>query len=54
VIEDSHWGLEAAKVAGMRAVAITNTYAAEHLKPADKVVVHLNELTLSCLRDICA
>ena len=54
VIEDSHWGLEAAKAAGMRAVAITNTYAAEHLKPADKVIVHLNELTLSFLRDICA
>jgi len=54
VIEDSHWGLEAAKAAGMRAVAITNTYAAEHLKPADKVIVHLNDLTLSCLHDICA
>jgi beta-phosphoglucomutase family hydrolase len=54
VIEDSHWGLEAAKAAGMRAVAITNTYAAEHLKPADKVIAHLNDLTLSCLHDICA
>ena len=47
VIEDSHWGLEAAKAAGMRTVAITNTYAAEHLKPADKVIEHLNELSLS-------
>jgi HAD superfamily hydrolase (TIGR01509 family) len=54
VIEDSHWGLQAAKAAGMRAVAITNTYAAEHLKPADKIIAHLNDLTLSCLRDICA
>jgi beta-phosphoglucomutase-like phosphatase (HAD superfamily) len=54
VIEDSHWGLEAAKAAGMRTVAITNTYAAEHLKPADKIIAHLNDLTLSCLRDICA
>jgi beta-phosphoglucomutase-like phosphatase (HAD superfamily) len=54
VIEDSHWGLEAAKVAGMRAVAITNTYAAEHLKPADKVIVHLSDLSLSELNAICA
>jgi beta-phosphoglucomutase len=53
VIEDSHWGLEAAKAAGMRAVAITNTYAAKHLKPADKVIAHLNELTLSDLNAIC-
>jgi beta-phosphoglucomutase len=54
VIEDSHWGLEAAKAAGMRTVAITNTYAAEHLKPADKIIANLTDLTLSCLRDICA
>jgi beta-phosphoglucomutase len=54
VIEDSHWGLQAAKAAGMRAVAITNTYAAEHLKPADKVIEHLNDLTLSDLRLLCS
>jgi beta-phosphoglucomutase len=53
VIEDSHWGLEAAKAAGMRAVAITNSYAAEHLKPADKVIAHLNELTLADLHTLC-
>jgi beta-phosphoglucomutase len=54
VIEDSRWGLEAAKAAGMRAVAITNSYAAEHLKPADKVVVHLNDLSLAELNVICS
>ena len=54
VIEDSRWGLEAAKAAGMRAVAITNTYAAEHLKPADKVIVHLGDLSLSELNSICS
>ena len=53
VIEDSHWGLQAAHAAGMRAVAITNTYAAEHLKPADKVIVHLSDLSLSELNTIC-
>jgi beta-phosphoglucomutase len=54
VIEDSHWGLEAAKSAGMKTVAITNTYAAEHLKPADKVIVHLNDLSLAELNGICS
>jgi beta-phosphoglucomutase-like phosphatase (HAD superfamily) len=53
VIEDSHWGLQAAKAAGMRAVAITNTYAAEHLKPADKIIAHLTDLTLSDLSALC-
>jgi beta-phosphoglucomutase len=54
VIEDSHWGLQAAKAAGMRAVAITNTYAAEHLKPADKIIVNLTDLTLSDLSVLCS
>jgi len=54
VIEDSHWGLEAAKAAGMHAVAITNTYAAEHLKPADKVIAHLKDLSLAELHKICS
>jgi beta-phosphoglucomutase len=54
VIEDSHWGLEAAKAAGMRVVAITNTYAAEHLKPADKIIVNLNDLPLSNLIALCS
>lgn len=53
VLEDSHWGLEAAKAAGMRAVAITNTYAAEHLKPADKVITHLSNLSLAELNSLC-
>jgi beta-phosphoglucomutase len=53
VIEDSRWGLEAAKAAGMRAVAITNTYAAEHLKPADKIIAHLKDLTLADLSALC-
>ena len=54
VIEDSHWGLDAAKAAGMRAVAITNSYAAEHLKPADKIIEHLSGLSLAELNSICS
>ena len=53
VIEDSHWGLEAAKKAGMHPVAVTNSYSADQLKPADKVVGNLSELTLDDLQAIC-
>ena len=54
VIEDSHWGLEAAKAAGMHTVAITNTYEAEQLGIAEKVVERFNELSLNDLHEICA
>jgi beta-phosphoglucomutase len=54
VIEDSHWGLEAAKNAGMHPVAVTNTYSAEQLKPADKIIANLAELTLSDLQSLCS
>ena len=53
VIEDSHWGLEAAKNAGMHPVAITNTYAADYLRPADKIIANLAELTLVDLQNLC-
>jgi beta-phosphoglucomutase len=54
VIEDSHWGLEAAKNTGMHPVAVTNSYSAEQLKPADKIIVNLSELTLSVLKSLCS
>jgi beta-phosphoglucomutase len=54
VIEDSHWGLKAARAAGMRTIAVTNTYDAAQLKQADKVVARLDDLTLDDLRRICS
>ena len=54
VIEDSHWGLKAAKAAGMRTIAVTNSYEAAQLKQADKVVARLDELTMDDLQRICA
>ena len=54
VIEDSHWGIEAAIAAGMHTVAITNTYDAEQLGMAEKVVEHFSELTIDNLLEICA
>jgi len=53
VIEDSHWGLQAAKAAGMHTVAVTNTYEAEQLAGAEKVVDRLDRLTLSDLEQLC-
>ena len=45
-IEDSRWGLESARAAGMRTIAVTHTYPrAELLNAADVVVDSLAELT---------
>lgn len=54
VIEDSHWGLEAAAAAGMRSVAVTNTYPRSELEQGErKVVDRLDELTIDDLKDLC-
>jgi len=53
-IEDSHWGLEAAKAAGMHTIAVTNSYDAEQLSMAEKIVTRLNELSMDDLRQLCA
>jgi len=45
-VEDSHWGLESARAAGMRTIAVTHTYPRAELAPhADRVVDSLLELT---------
>jgi len=51
-IEDSHWGLEAARLAGLRTVAITHTYPAAELTRADLVVDRLSEITLPRLESL--
>ncbi len=53
VIEDSHWGLDAAIAAGMHTVAITNSYDADQLTQAEKIITHLSELTMPDLEEIC-
>jgi len=54
VIEDSHWGLEAAKAAGMHTVAVTNSYDADQLTMAEKIVVRLDELSINDLQQLCS
>lgn len=48
-VEDTRAGLESARTAGLRTVAVTTTYPAEALAEADLVVPDLGTLTLSRL-----
>lgn len=54
VIEDSHWGLQAANAAGMHTIAVTNSYGADELTAAEKVVSRLSDLSMDDLRQICS
>ncbi len=54
VIEDSHWGLEAARAAGMHSIAVTNSYDADQLTLAEKIVTKLGELSIDTLQSICS
>ena len=49
VIEDSHWGLAAAQGAGMKTIAVTNSYPAAQLSMADKIVDRLDQITVEDL-----
>jgi beta-phosphoglucomutase len=44
-IEDSRWGIESARAAGLRCVAITHTYPREQLSMAEAVVDSLDQFT---------
>lgn len=44
-VEDSRWGIESARAAGLRVVAITSTYEAGALAGADLTVASLDEVT---------
>lgn len=53
-IEDSRWGIESARGAGLRCVGVTSSYAAAELEGAELVVGSLGELTLPALDRLCA
>jgi HAD superfamily hydrolase (TIGR01509 family) len=44
-IEDSRWGLDSARAAGMRTIGITTTYPALALAPADLIVDSLEDIS---------
>lgn len=45
-IEDSRWGLESARAAGLRTIALTTSYPAAALAMADRVLASLDEITV--------
>ena len=51
-IEDSRWGLEAARRAGLRCIAVTHTYEASQLGGADLVIDRLGDLTISHVEEL--
>ncbi len=53
VIEDSHWGLDAAVAAGMHTIAVTNSYSADQLAMAEQIVGRLDRITLKDLQRLC-
>ena len=44
-IEDSHWGVDAARTAGMKTIALTTTMTAASLSAADRILASLDDLT---------
>jgi beta-phosphoglucomutase len=54
-IEDSKWGLQSARGADLRCVAVTNTYSdADIRQDAELVFPGLHAVTLEALDDLCA
>ena len=52
VIEDSRWGIESARGAGLRCVGVTTSYPAHELPGAELVVGGLRELTIPMLEKL--
>lgn len=53
-IEDSRWGLESARGAGLRCVGVTNSYPAHELPGAELITGGLADLTLDALDQLCS
>lgn len=51
-VEDSPWGLESARAAGLRTVGITTSYRATALGSADRIIASLDELTVPLVVDL--
>lgn len=49
-VEDSRWGLESARAAGLRTLAVAQTYEADALQPADLIIPSMLAFDLDALR----
>ena len=52
VVEDTSYGVSAAKSAGLTCVAVLHTMPADRLGQADKIVKSVNEVTVEMVREI--
>ena len=52
-IEDSRWGLESARGAGLRLVGVTTSYGADALPGAEWIAAGLHDLTVARLDEVC-
>ncbi|MBS3734079.1 MAG: HAD family phosphatase [Phycisphaerae bacterium] len=52
VVEDSPAGIEAAHAAGMRVLAVTNSYPADALAAAERIVASLQDVDLAALAEL--
>jgi beta-phosphoglucomutase len=52
VVEDSPAGIEAGKGAGMAVLAVTNSYPADQLAAADRIVASLADVSLAALEEL--
>lgn len=53
-IEDSRWGLQSARAAGLRTVAVATSYPATELGEADLVLPGISAVTLEMLDRLCS
>lgn len=53
-IEDSRWGLESARGAGLRCVGVTTSYPAHELPGAELITAGLHTLTIPVLDRLCS
>jgi beta-phosphoglucomutase len=51
-VEDSVWGIESARGAGMKVVAVATSYPSDRLTQADAVVPAFDDLTLALLEEL--
>jgi HAD superfamily hydrolase (TIGR01509 family) len=51
-IEDSYWGLESARGAGLRCVGVTTSYPAAELTGAELIIDGLRSLTIPMLEEL--
>jgi HAD superfamily hydrolase (TIGR01509 family) len=49
-VEDSRWGLESARAAGLKTMAVEHSYAARELGPADVIIPSLEAFDLAALQ----